>query len=77
MNYDDWKSTNPDDQYLGPEPDEQREDTIPLMMVAMSGAIVGFSVAQFSWNAIFTGLVVFFLLIAISVISEFFPVRRT
>ena len=52
-------------------------NTIPLMMVAMSGAIVGFSVAQFSWNAIFTGLVVFFLLIAISVISEFFPVRRT
>ena len=26
MNYDSWKTTNPDDQYLGPEPDEQREE---------------------------------------------------
>lgn len=30
MSYDHWKSTNPADEQLGPEPDEEDEESLPM-----------------------------------------------
>jgi hypothetical protein len=29
MSYDDWKTTNPDDEWLGPDPAEEHDDEEP------------------------------------------------